>query len=67
MPLYLTEDEVGRLLPMPACIEAVEQAFRQWADGRASNRSRARATLRQYLDGSAKPASGPLRGLRRVV
>lgn len=29
--------------------------------------SRARATLRQHLDGSAKPASGPLRNLRRVV
>ena len=57
MPLYLTEDEVGHLLPMPACIEAVEQAFRQWADGRASNRPRARATLRGGMLHSLSAAS----------
>ena len=57
MPLYLTEDEVGRLLPMPACIEAVEQAFRQWAEGRASNRPRARATLRGGMLHSLSAAS----------
>jgi ornithine cyclodeaminase/alanine dehydrogenase-like protein (mu-crystallin family) len=49
MPLYLSEEEVGRLLPMPDCIEAVEQAFRQWGEGRASNRPRARATLQGGL------------------
>src|SRR5436309_14646226 len=46
MALYLTEQDVGRLLTMEACVEAVEQAFRQWADGRADNRPRARATVR---------------------
>jgi len=45
MALYLTEEDVGRLLPMEACIEAVEQAFRQWAEGRADNRPRARAAI----------------------
>ena len=43
--LYLTEEDVGRLLPMEACIEAVEQAFRQWAEGRADNRPRARVSI----------------------
>jgi ornithine cyclodeaminase/alanine dehydrogenase-like protein (mu-crystallin family) len=43
MALYLTEDDVSRLLTMEACIEAVEEAFRQWAEGRADNRPRARA------------------------
>ncbi len=46
MALYLTEQDVGRLLTMEACVEAVEQAFRQWAEGRADNRPRARATVR---------------------
>jgi alanine dehydrogenase len=46
MALYLTEDDVGRLLPMEACVEAVEAAFRQWAEGRADNRPRARAAVR---------------------
>ena len=45
MALYLTEDEVGRLLPMDACVEAVEAAFRQWGEGRADNRPRARAAV----------------------
>src|SRR3989442_12992364 len=46
MTLYLTEDDVARLLPMEACIDAVEAAFRQWAEGRADNRPRARASVR---------------------
>src|SRR5213594_4509940 len=46
MALYLTEDEVGRLLSMQACVEAVEAAFQQWAEGRADNRPRARAAVR---------------------
>src|SRR5438093_78500 len=46
MALYLTEGDVGRLLSMEACVEAVETAFRQWADGRADNRPRARASVR---------------------
>ena len=46
MALYLTEEDVGRLLSMEACVEGVETAFRQWADGRADNRPRARASVR---------------------
>jgi ornithine cyclodeaminase/alanine dehydrogenase-like protein (mu-crystallin family) len=46
MTIYLTEDDVARLLPMEACVEAVEAAFRQWAEGRADNRPRVRAAVR---------------------
>ena len=46
MTLYLTEDDVARLLPMEACVEAVEAAFRQWGEGRADNRPRARTAVR---------------------
>jgi ornithine cyclodeaminase/alanine dehydrogenase-like protein (mu-crystallin family) len=46
MAIYLTEDDVGRLLSMEACVEAVEAAFRQWAAGQADNRPRARAAVR---------------------
>src|SRR6266581_4594110 len=46
MTLYLTEDDVARLLPMEACVEAVEAVFRQWGEGRADNRPRARAVVR---------------------
>jgi len=49
MALYLSEQEVARLLTMEACIEALDQAFRQWAEGLASNRPRARAALRGGL------------------
>ncbi|HYV84907.1 MAG TPA: ornithine cyclodeaminase family protein [Patescibacteria group bacterium] len=45
MPLYLTEDDVGRLLTMDACLLAVETAFADLAEGRAVNRPRSRATL----------------------
>jgi len=45
MALYLTEDDVGRLLTMEACIDAVEAAFLAWAEGRATNRPRSRAAL----------------------
>ena len=44
-PIYLTEEDVERLLPMDACIDAVEDAFLQWARGEADNRPRARATV----------------------
>src|SRR5262245_8743047 len=47
--LYLTEDDVQRLLPMGACVDVVEAAFRQWAEGRADNRPRARAVVRGAL------------------
>src|SRR5262245_48314649 len=45
MPLWIREDDVGRLLTMEACIEAVGGALRDWAGGRADNRPRARATV----------------------
>lgn len=46
MPLYLSEPEVEHLLTMKACIEAVEEGFRQWAAGTASNQPRSRARVR---------------------
>ena len=46
MPLYLSEQEVEHLLTMGACIEAVEEGFRQWAAGTASNQPRSRARVR---------------------
>ena len=49
MAIYLSEADVERLLPMSACVETVEEAFRQWAEGRADNRPRARATVRGAL------------------
>jgi ornithine cyclodeaminase/alanine dehydrogenase len=46
MALYVTEEEVGRLLTVEACIEALEAAFRQAAEGRAAFRPRSRAAVR---------------------
>ncbi|HXH27856.1 MAG TPA: ornithine cyclodeaminase family protein, partial [Candidatus Polarisedimenticolia bacterium] len=46
MVLYLTEEDVGRLLSMPDCIEALQASFRDLAEGRASCRPRARASVR---------------------
>ena len=45
MPLYLTEDDVARLLTMDDCLLAVETAFGDLAAGRAVNRPRSRAAL----------------------
>jgi ornithine cyclodeaminase/alanine dehydrogenase-like protein (mu-crystallin family) len=45
MALFFTEEEVGSLLTMEAAIEAVEEAFRQLADGQSINRPRARVGL----------------------
>jgi ornithine cyclodeaminase/alanine dehydrogenase-like protein (mu-crystallin family) len=45
MPLWIDEEEVGRLLTIDACIDAVEAAFRSLAAGHAANRPRARATV----------------------
>lgn len=42
--LYLTDDDVGRLLDMPAAIATVEEAFRRWAAGEAHNVPRSRST-----------------------
>jgi ornithine cyclodeaminase/alanine dehydrogenase-like protein (mu-crystallin family) len=46
MALYLSEDDVGRLLSMRDCIEALQESFRDLAEGRASYRPRARAAVR---------------------
>jgi RNA polymerase sigma-70 factor (ECF subfamily) len=69
---------LGRLSPEqrePLLLVSVEQlTYAECAEvlripvGTVMSRvSRARATLRQFLDGSARPAPGPLRSLRRVV
>ncbi len=41
--IYLTEDDVLWLLDMDAAIECVEEAFRQWAFGKAENQPRRRS------------------------
>src|SRR5262245_11729633 len=46
--LYLTEDDIFRLLDMPAAIDAVTDAFRHWAAGQADNQPR-----RRVLSGGA--------------
>ncbi len=43
--LRITEEQVRAALPMPAAIEAVEQAFKQLADGSAINHPRRRVIL----------------------
>jgi RNA polymerase sigma-70 factor (ECF subfamily) len=69
---------LGRLSPEqrePLLLVSVEQlTYAECAEvlripvGTVMSRvSRARATLRQFLDGSARPAPGALRNLRRVV
>ena len=45
MALFLTEEEVGQLLDMPAAIEAVEAAFWELGAGRATNRPRRRVAV----------------------
>ncbi|MEX0715701.1 MAG: ornithine cyclodeaminase family protein [Planctomycetaceae bacterium] len=42
--LYLTEDDVRRLVDMPAAVEVIEEAFSELAAGRAMNVPRSRAT-----------------------
>jgi ornithine cyclodeaminase/alanine dehydrogenase-like protein (mu-crystallin family) len=42
--IYLTEDDVARLLDMPAAIAAVTDAFQHWADDRAENQPRRRVS-----------------------
>ena len=49
MAIYLTENDVDRLLNMDACIEAVEQAFAEAAAGRAGFRPRGRVVLPQAM------------------
>lgn len=60
MPLYLTEEDVGRFLTMEACIEAVDAAFRHWAEGRAANRPRLRAAIPGAMLHALPAASEPL-------
>jgi len=45
MFLYLTEEDVTRFLDVRECIDALEASFRDWGEGRASNRPRSRASL----------------------
>ena len=47
--LFLTEDDVTRLLDMRAALDAMEQAFRALADGIAENVPRQRATAPGFL------------------
>lgn len=49
MPLFLTEDDVGRLLTMAEALEGVEEAFRHHGEGNAVNRPRARVRLPQGI------------------
>jgi len=49
MAIYLTENDVDRLLGMDACIEGVEQAFLEAAAGRAPFKPRARVLLPQAM------------------
>lgn len=58
-PLYLTEADVARLLPMEACIEAVEEGFRQLAEGKADNRPRVRARMAGGMLHTLSAASEP--------
>lgn len=67
MPLYITEQEVGRLLAVEACIDAVEAAFIHWAEGRAANRPRARAAISGAMLHALPAASDPLGRLAAKV
>jgi ornithine cyclodeaminase/alanine dehydrogenase-like protein (mu-crystallin family) len=61
MALFLTEEQVGGLLEMPAAIEAVEAAFRERGAGRATNRPRRRVAVARgmlHLMPAALPAQG---------
>jgi alanine dehydrogenase len=61
MALFLTEEQVGELLEMPAAIEAVEAAFRELGAGRATNRPRRQVAVARgmlHLMPAALPAQG---------
>lgn len=60
MPLYLTEDDVTRLLTMDDCLAAVESAFADLAAGRAVNRPRTRAAVPGALLHALPAASATL-------
>ena len=57
MTLYLTEADVARLLDMPSAVAAVEEAFRQLADGQAANVPRQRAIGRGIVVHSMSAAA----------
>jgi len=63
MALFLTEADVSRLIELPAILTAVEEAFREKGEGRASNRPRHRASLGPvtlHCMNAALPAVGRL-------
>ena len=63
MPLFLTEDDVARLLTMADALEAVEEAFRQHGQGSAVNRPRARVRVPQgilHVMAAGLPSEGVL-------
>ncbi|MGH7378640.1 MAG: ornithine cyclodeaminase family protein [Candidatus Methylomirabilales bacterium] len=63
MPLFLTEDDVARLLTMAEALEAVEEAFRQHGQGSAVNRPRARVRVPQgilHVMAAGLPSEGVL-------
>ena len=60
MALYLTEDDVARLLTMDDCLLAVETAFGDLAAGRAVNRPRSRAAIPGSLLHALPAASSTL-------
>ena len=63
MPLFLTEDDVARLLTMADALEAVEEAFRQHGQGSAFNRPRARVRVPQgilHVMAAGLPSEGVL-------
>ena len=45
MALFISNREVAQLLPMKACIDALEEAFIQWGRGSVANRPRTRIRL----------------------
>ena len=49
MPLFLTEDDVARLLTMDDALRAVEEAFRQHGQGSTVNRPRTRVRVPQGI------------------
>jgi ornithine cyclodeaminase/alanine dehydrogenase-like protein (mu-crystallin family) len=49
MAIFFTEDDVGRLLPMPDAVAGVEHAFRLLGEGKAVNRPRQRVRLQRLM------------------
>jgi ornithine cyclodeaminase/alanine dehydrogenase-like protein (mu-crystallin family) len=61
MALYLTEADVDALLPMAVALEAVEEAFRQMGQGKATNQPRRRVRAQGsalHVMAAALPAAG---------